>query len=383
MADTFVEMNHEYDNDLVNVLEAIAAASDEAASIRGTICEDRADQRQQQPVEPSAAPRPAESHDQLMRPGSLVGVQTERLPHRAERDAHKKSKRRIDGSMNRPIDLKEQATRSTGASEIAAGPPASKKPKRMVKGTTSCELTAAAAAETTRPKKRKYPNVPSTQERATSIFKGVGLHSKSKLWEAHIWLGDLDPVRKNQGQGQLYLGAYETEDEAVRVHDLVALKLRKNDKYELNFNDPGAYASEFPRLEALDTRDYIWSFRRNAVCFSRGTSRFKGVSKHSSGKKWEARIGYTTTASSAAAGGSRIIKKEDRYLGLHPTEEEAARCVDMVALHFHGWDDAITNFAPSQYTKEMVQQHLERLEKKDYKIPPDLLASWPKFHRAG
>jgi hypothetical protein len=150
---------------------------------------------------------------------------------------------------------------------------------------------------------------------STSIFKGVGLHSKSKLWEAHIWLGDVDPVpvRKNQGQGQLYLGAYETEDEAVRVHDLVALKLRKNDKYELNFNDPGAYASEFPRLEALDTRDYIWSFRRNAVSFSRGTFRFKGVSKHSSGKKWEARIGYTTTASTAAAGGSLIIKKEDRY----------------------------------------------------------------------
>jgi hypothetical protein len=59
-------------------------------------------------------------------------VQAERLPGRAERDARKKSKRRIDGSMNRPIDLKEQATRSTGASEIAAGPPASKKPKRMV-----------------------------------------------------------------------------------------------------------------------------------------------------------------------------------------------------------------------------------------------------------
>jgi hypothetical protein len=264
MADTFVDMNHEYDNDLVNVLEAIADASDKAASIRGTICEDRADQRQQQPVEPSAAPRPAESHDQLMRPGSLVRVQAERLPRRAERDARKKSKRRIDGSMNRPIDVKEQATRSTGASEIAAGPPASKKPKRMVKGTMSCELTAAAA-ETTRSLNRKYPNVPSTQERATSIFKGVGLHSKSKLWEAHIWLGDLDPVRKDQGQGQLYLGAYETEDEAVRVHDLVALKLRKNDKYELNFNDPGAYASEFPRLEALDTRDYIWSFGRNAV----------------------------------------------------------------------------------------------------------------------
>jgi hypothetical protein len=339
MADTFVDMNHEYDNDLVNVVEALAAASDKATSIRGTICEDRADPRQQQPVVPSAAPRPAESHDQLMRPGS------------------------------------------TGASEIAAGPPASKKPKRMVKGTVSCELTAAAAAETTRPLKRKYPNVPSTRERATSIYKGVGLHSKSKLWEAHIWLGDLDPERKNQGQGQLYLGAYTTEDEAVKVHDLVALKLRKND--QLNFNDPGAYAAEVPRLEALDTRDYIWAFRRNAVCFSRGTSRFKGVSKHSSGKKWEARIGYTTTASSAAAGGSEIMKKLDRYLGLHPTEEEAARCVDMVALHFHGWEDAITNFAPSQYTKEMVQQHLERLEEKDYTIPPDLLASWRKFHRAG
>jgi hypothetical protein len=90
----------------------------------------------------------------------------------------------------------------------------------------------------------------------------------------------------------------------------VALKLRKNDKYELNFNDPGAYPSEVPRLEALDTRDYIWSFRRNAVSFLRGTSRFKGVSKHSSGKKWEASIGYTTTASTAAAGKSRIIRNK-------------------------------------------------------------------------
>jgi hypothetical protein len=70
-------------------------------------------------------------------------------------------------------------------------------------------------------------------------------------------------------------------------------------------------------------------------------------------------------------------------LSLHRTEEEAARCVDMAALHFHRWEDAITNFAPSQYTKEMVQQDLERLEKKEYKIPPDILASWPKFHRAG
>ncbi len=138
MADTFVDMNHEYDNDLVNVLEAIAAASDTAASICATICEGRADQRQQQPVLASAAPRRAESHDRLMHPGSLVRVQAERLPRRAEQDARKKSKQRIDGIVSRPIDLKEQATRSTGASEIAAGPPASKKPKRMVKGTMSC-----------------------------------------------------------------------------------------------------------------------------------------------------------------------------------------------------------------------------------------------------
>jgi hypothetical protein len=84
MADTFVDMNHEYDNDLVNVLEAIAAASDTAASIRGTICEGRADQRQQQPVLPSAAPRPAESHDRLMHPGSLVRVQAERLRNQSK-----------------------------------------------------------------------------------------------------------------------------------------------------------------------------------------------------------------------------------------------------------------------------------------------------------
>ncbi len=135
-------MNHECDNDLVNVLEAIAAASDTAASIRGTICEGRVDQRQQQPVLPYAAPRPSESHDRLMYPGSLVRVQAEWLPRRAEQDARKKSKQRIDGSVSRPIHLNEQATRGTGASEIAAGPPASKKPKTMVKGAMSCSSSA-------------------------------------------------------------------------------------------------------------------------------------------------------------------------------------------------------------------------------------------------
>ncbi|CAM6051912.1 unnamed protein product [Sphagnum compactum] len=258
-------------------------------------------------------------------------------------------------------------------SEIIAGgsPPCKKSAMQGIKVAVQDLGSNAATVTSPNSRKRKKPNssIPTTMERMTSCYKGVGKHVNSEQWEARIWAGDVDQLKRQKGRGQLYLGAYPTEIEAATVHDLVALKLKKKN-YTLNFEEC-TYAPELPKMESLSERDYIWSFRRKAQRFTRGKSVYKGVSRQSGGgTKWEGRVGYKHEDT-----GKRI----DVYLGLHPTEVEAARAVDMASLHYRGWDDAVTNFAPSQYNKEAVEKYLQRVEKKRYSIPAALLQYWSQF----
>ncbi len=258
-------------------------------------------------------------------------------------------------------------------SEIIAGSSPPCKKSTMQGSKVDVRNLGHNTAKVTSPnsRKRKKPNssILTTMERMTSCYKGVGKHVNSKQWEARIWAGDVDQLKRQKGRGQLYLGSYPTEIEAATVHDLVALKLKKKN-YTLNFEEC-TYASELPKMESLSERDYIWSFRRKAQRFTRGKSVYKGVSRQSGGgTKWEGRVGYKHEDT-----GKRI----DVYLGVHPTEVEAARAVDMASLHYRGWDDAVTNFAPSQYNKEAVEEHLQRVEKKRYSIPAALLQYWSQF----
>lgn len=87
-------------------------------------------------------------------------------------------------------------------------------------------------------------------------------------FEAHVWY---------EGK-QLYLGGFETEEAAALAYDLAAIRFRGR---EATTNFPlGHYAAELEHLESISKDELVQSLRRQSKGFSRGTSAYRGVTKH-------------------------------------------------------------------------------------------------------
>ncbi|KAL6570302.1 Ethylene-responsive transcription factor wri1 [Orobanche minor] len=173
----------------------------------------------------------------------------------------------------------------------------------------------------------------------SSIYRGVTRHRWTGRYEAHLWDKTTWNSIQNKRGRQIYLGAYDNEEDAARTYDLAALKYWGPGTI-LNF-PPEVYTKEVEEMQKLSKEEYLASLRRQSSGFSRGVSKYRGVARHHHNGRWEARIG-------------RVCGNKYLYLGTYSTQEEAAVAYDMAAIEFRG-PNAVTNFDISNYADKLTK----------------------------
>ncbi|GJP75026.1 hypothetical protein CLOP_g5522 [Closterium sp. NIES-67] len=164
-----------------------------------------------------------------------------------------------------------------------------------------------------------------------SRFRGVSHHRLTKRWEASLWTN----------KKQLYLGGYDAEEKAARAYDIAALACKGAEAITNYPKD--TYADVIGEYLGISCEALIAKLRRESSAFSRGRSKYRGVSGQEG--RWEARIGS-------------YFGRRNVSLGVYETEEAAAEQYDR-ALIIQKGTRAKTNFCISKYIAEHLQHGQE------------------------
>ncbi|XP_037495169.1 ethylene-responsive transcription factor RAP2-7 isoform X2 [Jatropha curcas] len=148
----------------------------------------------------------------------------------------------------------------------------------------------------------------------SSQYRGVTFYRRTGRWESHIW---------DCGK-QVYLGGFDTAHAAARAYDRAAIKFRGVDA-DINFS-LSDYEEDLKQMKNLTKEEFVHILRRQSTGFSRGSSKYRGVTLHKCGR-WEARMG--------------------QFLGKKAYDKAAIKC---------NGREAVTNFEPSAYEGEMVSE---------------------------
>ncbi|CAN7116230.1 unnamed protein product [Brassica rapa subsp. narinosa] len=136
----------------------------------------------------------------------------------------------------------------------------------------SFDRVAPAPAPAQVRKSRRGPRSRSSQ------YRGVTFYRRTGRWESHIW---------DCGK-QVYLGGFDTAHAAARAYDRAAIKFRGVDA-DINFT-VGDYEEDMKQVQNLSKEEFVHILRRQSTGFSRGSSKYRGVTLHKCGK-WEAGMG--------------------------------------------------------------------------------------------
>ncbi|OMO71367.1 hypothetical protein CCACVL1_18255 [Corchorus capsularis] len=122
---------------------------------------------------------------------------------------------------------------------------------------------------------------PCTAGKRSSIYRGVTRHRWTGRYEAHLW----DKSTWNQNQNKKgKQGAYDDEEAAARAYDLAALKYWGPGTL-INFPVTD-YARDLEEMQNVSREDYLASLRRKSSGFSRGISKYRGLSS-----RWDSSFG--------------------------------------------------------------------------------------------